>query len=97
MIIYYYLLHWICVDQILEICKNNSVNPLYLIIGKVNEYFEKINRNKYFMLVLSIENQEIMKKYEELWSKIRDLIRSVTKNLLKNSDDYNKKIFVNQI
>ena len=27
------------------------------------------------------------KKYEELWSKIRDLIRSVTKNL----DDYDEK------
>ena len=28
-----------------------------------------------------------IKKYEELWIKIRDLIRSVTKNL----DDYDKK------
>ena len=27
------------------------------------------------------------KKYEELWSKIRDLIRSITKNL----DDYDEK------
>ena len=27
------------------------------------------------------------KKYEELWSKIRDLIRSIT----KNSDDYDEK------
>ena len=24
----------------------NSVNPLYLIIGKVNGYFEEINRNE---------------------------------------------------
>ena len=31
--------------------------------------------------------KEIMKKYEELWSKIRDLIRSKT----KNSDDYDEK------
>ena len=28
-----------------------------------------------------------IRKYEELWSKIRDLIRSVTKNL----DDYDEK------
>ena len=27
------------------------------------------------------------KKYEDLWSKIRNLIRSIT----KNSDDYNKE------
>ena len=31
--------------------------------------------------------KEKWKKYEELWSKIRDLISSVT----KNSDDYNEK------
>ena len=29
-----------------------------------------------------------MKKYEELWIKIKDLIRSIT----KNSDDYDKKL-----
>ena len=28
-----------------------------------------------------------VKKYEEFWSKIRDLIRSIT----KNSDDYDEK------
>ena len=33
--------------------KINSVNPLYLIFGKVNGYFEKINGNKYLTLVRS--------------------------------------------
>ena len=67
--------------------KINSVNPLYLIFGKANGYFEEINKNKYLTLVRTNESKEIIKKYEELWSKIRDLIRSVT----KNSDDYNEK------
>ena len=65
--------------------KINSINPLYLIFNKVNGYFEEINGNKYLTLVPTNENKE--KKYEELWSKIRDLIRSIT----KNSDDYNEK------
>ena len=65
--------------------KLNSVNPLYHIFNKVNGYFEEINRNKYLTLVPTNENKE--KKYEELWSKIRDLIRSIT----KNSDDYYEK------
>ena len=30
----------------LKYVKINSVNPLYLIINKVNEYFEEINGNK---------------------------------------------------
>ena len=67
--------------------KTNSVNPLYLIFGKVNGYFEVTNGNKYLTLVPTNRNIEIIKKYEGLWSKIRNLIRSIT----KNSDDYDKK------
>ena len=67
--------------------KVNSVNPLYLIFRKVNGCFEEINKSKYLTLVSTNESKETIKKYEELWSKIRDLIRSVT----KNSDDYDEK------
>ena len=52
--------------------KINSVTPLYLIFNKVNGYFEKINKSKYLTLVPTNESKEIIKKYEELWSKIRD-------------------------
>ena len=48
---------------------------------------EKLNKNKYFTLVPTNESKEKIKKYEELWSKIKDLIRSIT----KNSGDYDKK------
>ena len=68
--------------------KINSVNPLYLIFSKVNGYFEEINKTKYLTLVLTNESKEIIKKYEELWIKIKDLIRSIT----KHSDDYDENI-----
>ena len=67
--------------------KTDSVNYLYLIINKVNGYFEEINGNKYLTLVPTNESKEIIKKYEELWSKIRNLIWSIT----KKSDDDNEK------
>ena len=54
--------------------KINSVNPSNLIINKKNEYFEEINKNKYLALVPTNESKEIIKKYKELWRKIRDLI-----------------------
>ena len=60
--------------------KINSLNPLYLIDSKMNGYFEEINENKYLTLVPTNESKEITKKYKELWSKIRDLIRSIAKN-----------------
>ena len=40
--------------------KINSVNPLYLVINKVNGYFEEINENKYLTLVLLLRKA---KKY----------------------------------
>ena len=61
--------------------KINSVNPLYLIFGKVNGYFEEVNGNKYLTLAPTNESKEIIKKYEELCSKIRDLFTSVTKKI----------------
>ena len=50
----------------------------------MNGYFEEINGNKYLTLVPTNESKEKFKKYEELWIRIRDLIKSVTKKL----DDY---------
>ena len=50
-------------------------------------YFEEINKSKNLTLVLTNESKEKIKKYEELWSKISNSIRSVT----KNSDDYDEK------
>ena len=53
----------------------------------MNGYFEEINRSKYLTLVPANESKEIIKGYEELWSKTRNLIRSIT----KNSDDDDEK------
>ena len=50
----------------------------------MNGYFEEFNGNKYVILVPTNESKEQIEKYEELWIKIRYLIRSIT----KNSDDY---------
>ena len=53
----------------------------------MNGYLEKLNPSKYLTLVPTNKSKEKIKKYEELWSKIRDLIRSTT----KKSDDYDEK------
>ena len=53
----------------------------------MNEYFEEINKSKYLTLIPTNESKEKIKGYEEWWSKIRDLIRWMT----KNSDGYDEK------
>ena len=54
----------------------------------MNGYFEEINGSKYLTPVPTNKNKEKIKSYEELWIKIRDLIRSIT----KNSDEKYMKI-----
>ena len=46
--------------------KINSVNRLYLIVGKMNGYFEEIDGYKYLTLVPNNESKNIMRKYKEL-------------------------------
>ena len=57
------------------------------MLNKMNGYFEEINGNQYLTLVPTNENKEKIKKYEELWIKIRDLISLVT----KKSNDYDER------
>ena len=66
--------------------KINSVNPFCLIISKANGYLEKINKKKYLPLVLTNERKKRIKTYAERCSKIKDWIRSIT----KNSDHFDK-------
>ena len=53
--------------------KINNANPLYFFIDKVNGYIEESNGNKYLTVIATEKIKHTMKKYEELWNKIRDL------------------------
>ena len=59
----------------------------------MNEYFKEINETKNLTLVPSNKSKEKIKKYEELLSKIRDIIRSITKNSNDYDEKYNKTNF----
>ena len=56
--------------------KTYNVNPLYLLqilfSTKGMDTLNKINGNKCLTLVPTNESKEKIKKFEELWSKIRD-------------------------
>ena len=80
--------HYIGYVAIKKDLKIYTVNPLYLILGEVNGYFEEINGNMYLTLVPTNESKgKIKKKYEELQIKLRDLIRPINKSL----DDYDEQ------
>ena len=58
--------------QNLRYIKTNSGDCLHLYINKINGYFEE--------MLVSTDASKEMKKYEELWSKIKDIIRLKTNN-----------------
>ena len=71
--------------------KINSVNPLYLIIDKTDEYSEEKNGNKDLTLVSTDKNKEVLIKYVELWDKIKNLIECKSIEKINNkSGEYEK-------
>ena len=80
-------------------CENiYSVNPLYLITGKVDGHIEENIESKYLVFDSTDENKEVSKKYRELWYGIKNEIETINsgkkveygKNFMKvkfNTDD----------
>ena len=56
------LIYYIAYVTIKKDLKIYNVNPLQLIFGIVNGYFEEINRNKYLTQVPTDESKEKIKK-----------------------------------
>ena len=55
----------------------NSVNPLYLIVREIQGFIEEKDGNKYLNIVLTDSNSEVLKKYAEIWSGIKDQIEKI--------------------
>ena len=57
-------------------CENvYSVNPLYLLINHANGYIEEKGVNKYLIFDSTDENKELLKKYNDVFSGIRNKIK----------------------
>ena len=55
----------------------NSVNPLYFIVDKVDGVIEEKEGNKRLNLAFTDSNREVLKKYAELWNRIKNLIEKI--------------------
>ena len=57
----------------------NSVNPLYLIIGKADGYVEENNGNQYLVFTSTDGNKKVLAKLEKLWDEIKHLSETIKK------------------
>ena len=70
-----------------------SVDPVYLIVNKINRYIVESNGDKYLTLVPTDESKDTLNKFGELWNEIKDPIRFIT----NKSNNKDKKIYENHI
>ena len=67
--------------------KINSVNPLYLIIGKVGRYIEESSRNIYSTFAFIDKNKKVLEKYTKLWGEFKYHIQTINAD---KSGEYEK-------
>ena len=54
------------------------MNPLYLIVGVVEEYIEEKNGNTYLVFASTDKNKEVLERYTEIWDKTKSLIKKIS-------------------
>ena len=68
-----------------------SVNPLYLMINRKDDFIEEKNGDKYLNIADKDRNSEVLKRYAEVWNRIKDCIEKINNNKLGEYDkDYMK-------
>ena len=60
--VFIYNIRYVKIKDAKQYLKINAVNTLYLIIYKVNQYFEVINKDQYLTLVTTNERKKNNKK-----------------------------------
>ena len=69
----------------------NSLNLLYLLIGELDGFIEKKAGSKYLNISLTYNNNDVLIKYAEVWSGIKDQIKKINDGQIGEYDkDYMK-------
>ena len=77
----------------------DSLNPLYLVIGEIDGFIEEENGSKYLNIALTENNNEVLKKYIEVWSeKINNgLVGEYGKDYMKIKFDSDYNLLLNTV
>ena len=65
----------------------NSVNPLYLLIKILDGFIDEKEGYKYLSITLTDSNNDVLIKYAEVWSGIKDQINKINNDSV---DEYDK-------
>ena len=68
----------------------NSVNPLYLLINKIDGFIEEKNGNKYLNIAVTVKNNEILKKYNQGFNRTKYHVKKIDNSDGEYDKDYMK-------
>ena len=69
----------------------NDVNPLYLLIKQLDGFIDEKEGNKYLSITLTDGDNDVLIKYVEVWSGIKDQIKKINNDSVSEYDkDYMK-------
>ena len=75
-----YNIGYITIRKIDDYENINSVNPLYLIIGKADGYIEESNGNKDLVFTSTDGNKKLLTKLKQLWDEIKHIIETINED-----------------
>ena len=82
-----YYIGYITIKRISDSENINSVNPLDLIIGKVDGCIKESNGTKYLTFASTDKNKKVLEKYTKLWDEIKYHIQTTNSG---RSGEYKK-------
>ena len=85
-----YNIGYVTKKKIGDYMNTSSVNRLYLNITQSNGYIEEKGVNKYLVFDSTNENKELLKKYDDVFIRIRDKIKEINSNDCDYEKDYMK-------
>ena len=89
-----YNIRHIAVKKIDDYENIDSANCLYLIVDHASENIEEKEVNKYFISDSTDENEELLKKYNDVFNGIRNKIKKLSGNEYDYEKDYMKIKFI---
>ena len=74
--------------------KINSVNPLFLLIYKIDGFTEEKGRNKYLHIAFTDNNDKVLRKYKDVLGEVKSCIEKINNS---KSGEYEKRLYQNGV
>ena len=84
---------YLFIDHASGYIEEKDLNPLYLHIDHAGGYVEKEGANKYLVFDSTDQNKKLLRKYNDVWNRIKNKVNEVSDSEFDYEKDYLKSKF----